>query len=670
MSYVPALPAALGVAAGIVLYAAMPSWIVACGAVLTALAAFVMRRHWAGYTLFFVAVGWGLALLHAPAQLPAQCDGLKTTWGGEVEDVKASRNAVTVTVMVDSCGGGLLHPFRCVLSLPVPTERYCPGDRVVFAGRMSGAVRCDVPDERTTALKDYVDGVVARCNVAPDDIYVTSSRMTLRRCALKCRAALRDIIYKLPVSDDLAWFLSATLLGDDSSLDTGVRDVFRRLGTAHYLAISGFHVGIMALIASIAFFPLRLWRRYGRLRYLGVIALIWFYAFVCGLAPSIVRASVIVTVFLSARVLQRQSSPYNSLCVAALLILAVSPRAINSPSFQLSFAAVLAIIAIAPRINPFKSTSSWSYRLASLVTVPLSAMVGTCLIAIVHFHNLPLLFLLPNIVLAVMLPILLAGGVVMCLCVVASIGCTALGGILDFIYAMVMRLCGGLSSMPFAELSGIYLTPFAVLLLTASVVAAALALNMRRRFLWVLSLAFAVGGAAVYVARMRLPEAEMYVTRQAGRTDVVVRDGMRCRLITSAPAHLHDDISQRLSRRYADFLSRRDCGEDISVSNDDFVWRSCSLHYPWLVFGDKVFCLAFDEDMPCDTTLHVDYMIVARAGGAKAFEKLMRCHPDTVLLSSDLPLRRASAIADSCRNHSMPAIRLSERPFCAEIKTF
>ena len=424
--------------AGIVLFGLSPSCIIPLFTLIVAFTAFIFHRQWFGFLLIFTTLGWTLSFVSRPTEPPVDSFTEKNTWNGVVEDVRATPAAVRLNVKIYDRASRHITPFRCGVLIPNPPVKFEPGDRVNFKGKLSNpSESTDLPDENSYNPKYFTEGITAHANVAPDDIEICGYRQTLRRTATRLQSELRDLIYRSPVNSQTAWFLAATLLGDDSVLAPDVRQQFRTIGAAHYLALSGFHIGIIAMLASIAFFPLKLSRRYGRMRHLFVIVLIWLYAFVCGMSPSLVRAAVLISIFLLAKVRQRHSSPYNSLCVAAILILAFSPRQLFAPGFQMSFAAVLAILIFAPRFNPFSDPGSRAYRVASFVSVPLAAMLGTCLITMVHFHRFPLLFLIPNLVLAVLLPLLLSAGVIMIVTTAVGLRLSVLGTFLDIIYNII-----------------------------------------------------------------------------------------------------------------------------------------------------------------------------------------------------------------------------------------
>ncbi len=172
----------------------------------------------------------------------------------------------------------------------------------------------------------------------------------------------------------------ALLLGLRGNIPSSLYQDFQRSGTAHILAISGLHLAIIAgilLSISVSVF--------GRRRptyFLVALSTLWLYAILAGMSPSVMRAAIMVSVFLLGAYLGRQRTMITALAFAAALMVAISPQILWSVSFQLSFAAVTGIIFLAPIFQgwgararaPNILVDSFSFTLAAiLATLPLVA---------------------------------------------------------------------------------------------------------------------------------------------------------------------------------------------------------------------------------------------------------------------------------------------------------
>ena len=204
--------------------------------------------------------------------------------------------------------------------------------------------------------------------------------------------------------DELAT-TGALTLGYKDDIDPEVRRHFQVSGAAHVLAVSGLHTGILyglvlwLLTLGGLFRPLYE-NRFGRCAISGVvIAVMWGYAWLTGMTPSVVRAVTMVTIFEVGRMVYRQAFSLNTIAAAAVLILAVRPTDLWSVSFQLSFAATTAIVSLTP-VLPFKE-GRWPQILKYIVgilVVSLAAQIGTLPITMYYFGQISCYFLLTNLI--------------------------------------------------------------------------------------------------------------------------------------------------------------------------------------------------------------------------------------------------------------------------------
>ncbi|MBU2546919.1 MAG: DNA internalization-related competence protein ComEC/Rec2 [Proteobacteria bacterium] len=210
--------------------------------------------------------------------------------------------------------------------------------------------------------------------------------------------------------------VKALTLGDQDDIEPEIREGFRRLGLAHLLAISGLHVGLVALAAYWLILKLLLlgpdwalrWDLHRTARLLALVPVL-FYASLAGGRPSTTRAAVMVVVFMLALSAGRGRDPLTALAAAALAVLAFLPGSVFTASFQLSFAAAGGIILLAPRFpaSPFAGPTSQDeappragplIRAWGLVIISASALLATGPIAAYHFQRFPALSLPANLV--------------------------------------------------------------------------------------------------------------------------------------------------------------------------------------------------------------------------------------------------------------------------------
>lgn len=212
--------------------------------------------------------------------------------------------------------------------------------------------------------------------------------------------------------------VKALLLGEKGEVSQRTKENFTSAGVAHILAISGLHIGFIALIAFIcARGALRLSQRLmlaldiNKVAAILTICPVLFYAFIAGFGTSTFRATIMIITFLLAIIIDRQRDLYNTMALAAFIITLISPPSIFHVSFQLSFVSVLAIVYLVPRFvhylslipglpaNPVPpAAKNIGKYIGLLALVSMAATLGTGPIVAYNFNRVALLGFLSNIV--------------------------------------------------------------------------------------------------------------------------------------------------------------------------------------------------------------------------------------------------------------------------------
>ena len=206
--------------------------------------------------------------------------------------------------------------------------------------------------------------------------------------------------------DELAT-LGALTLGCKEDLDPALRRSFQRSGAAHVLAVSGLHTGIiyavlLALFTCFGRCKPMYDNRLGRIALSSaVIVCMWGYALLTGMTPSVVRSVLMLSVVEVGRMGYRQAVSLNTLALAALLILLFRPRDLFSVSFQLSFAAVAAILLFGGGLVqvfrlPFPPRFRAGRYVADLLGISVAAQLGTLPVALYCFGQCSNWFMLTN----------------------------------------------------------------------------------------------------------------------------------------------------------------------------------------------------------------------------------------------------------------------------------
>ena len=240
-----------------------------------------------------------------------------------------------------------------------------------------------------------------------------------KNLSLVCRAELMrenllQIYRKQALDENEFEILSALTLGYKRELDPETKRVFSASGASHVLAVSGLHVGIVFWVISIFFGFMKKYKT-GRLFFaVVVISVLWFYAFLTGLSPSVMRASAMFSIFVIGENINRKSNIYNSLSASAFLILLINPNNLFDIGFQLSYAAVFGIVYLQPKIEKIIVVKSKYLKFFwSLITVSFAAQVTTFPLTTYYFGQFPTYFLITNMLVIPAVMILIPLGILM-----------------------------------------------------------------------------------------------------------------------------------------------------------------------------------------------------------------------------------------------------------------
>ncbi|MDI9570044.1 MAG: DNA internalization-related competence protein ComEC/Rec2 [Pseudomonadota bacterium] len=274
-------------------------------------------------------------------------------------------------------------------------------------------------------------GILARGFIADDSRIALLRRglgNPLRRRLEEARERIRVFV------DSRAPFpereiIKACVLGDQQGIPREIREAFSKTGVSHIIAISGFNMGLVAffsifLVRSLLRrFPYLLLRfEMDRVAVLFAIPPVLLYTFIAGAGMSVLRATLMILAFMIALIAVRNRDLYNTLAMAALIVLVFHPPALFDISFQLSFAAVAAILFLAPRLTallprPTPSDQEKAPLLPRLLgrlrrqtalflIVSLSAMIGTMPLIALYFNRISLVAFPANMVIVPILGIL------------------------------------------------------------------------------------------------------------------------------------------------------------------------------------------------------------------------------------------------------------------------
>lgn len=221
----------------------------------------------------------------------------------------------------------------------------------------------------------------------------------LRNLSNRIRIVLLDIYRRAGLQGNELAVASALVLGYKADLDDILRGAYSASGAMHVLAVSGLHVGIIYLIFSSVLNFIPFLRQKKWIKSLVLLCILWLYALVTGMPPSVMRAATMFSFIIAGEALRRRAYIYNSITASAFLLLAINPALLYDVGFQLSYTAVAAIVFFHPKIYSLLSFNKWLPDQAwNLTCVSIAAQIGTAPLSLFYFHQFPTYFALTNFV--------------------------------------------------------------------------------------------------------------------------------------------------------------------------------------------------------------------------------------------------------------------------------
>lgn len=274
---------------------------------------------------------------------------------------------------------------------------------------------------------------------------------------------------------------SALVLGVTDGLDNELLNAYAATGAMHVLAVSGLHISIIYMLILGMLRPLnntpvgRWW-----LAALSLIIL-WGYAFVTGLSPSVLRAVTMFTFVAIAKAWNRQANIYNILAASAFCLLLYEPYLIVSVAFQLSYLAVLGIVYLQPGMyNLWEPTSRFWDEVWKITTVSIAAQLATFSLGLLYFHQFPNYFLLSNLlVIPISFAVLILGLVVLAISFIAPLAALC-GWLLLWTIKALNAVVFTVESFPYSLIDHVYINTLQSWLLMIAIICCVLLFQFRK----------------------------------------------------------------------------------------------------------------------------------------------------------------------------------------------
>jgi competence protein ComEC len=266
--------------------------------------------------------------------------------------------------------------------------------------------------------------------------------------------------YLSPKSRGIA---STLLLGERIDLGKDIIETFTKTGTMHVLSVSGMHVALVVYLFSFLLFFLNHSLKARFLKAIIIISLVWFYALITGLAPSIVRAAIMISLVVIAKANVKQVNIFNVLSLSAFILLLYNPFYLVDVGFQLSYLAVAGLIYIQPKVSLlYQPDHKILQYIWSTMSVSIAAQIATAPVSLFYFHQFPIYFVWSNIFIVLPAMLIMYIGILFLATTFLAPLSKLLGLILDYIIQFTIYGLKLIEEIPNANLTQIWLNFFEI----------------------------------------------------------------------------------------------------------------------------------------------------------------------------------------------------------------
>ncbi len=281
----------------------------------------------------------------------------------------------------------------------------------------------------------------------------------------------------------------ALLIGYKNDLDNEIVRAYSKTGVVHIIAISGLHLGLIYFLLIWVLDRIPIIKKSKSIKCTIVILSLWMFSLITGSSASVLRSAVMFTCMAFGKLLNKESSIYNSLCASAFILLVYNPNFLWDVGFQLSYMAIIGIVLLQKPIQHMISTNGFVQRkLWEMTSITLAAQIFTFPICLFYFHQFPVLFLISNLVSVPLSTMILFMEIVL----ISFSGVPVLSDFVGLLTVQSIKLLNGyisfISNLPYSNIDHIYSDFMSTVILYAFLITVILLCFRKNKFYLKLSL--------------------------------------------------------------------------------------------------------------------------------------------------------------------------------------
>jgi len=228
-------------------------------------------------------------------------------------------------------------------------------------------------------------------------VHKVPEKRNFRHKALIIRERIIDMYQSRGITGRNLALVAAMTVGEKGLLDQDQKEIFVKAGIMHIMAVSGLHAVVLSMFVFNLLFFLK--RRFNLLRIIVALLILWAFAFVTGLTPSVMRATLMFSFIQAGNLLKRPANSMNSVLASAFVLIILRPSVIFDAGFLLSYSAVIFIIAFYRELwSRFHFKNFIADKIWQSTVVTIAAQAGTLTLSIMLFNRFPVYFLVTNLI--------------------------------------------------------------------------------------------------------------------------------------------------------------------------------------------------------------------------------------------------------------------------------
>lgn len=458
-----------------------------------------------------------------------------------------------------------------------------------------------------------------------------------------------ELLLQQNISVSSRQLLSALVLGDKRGVNKVLKNRFSNLGLAHSLALSGLHIG---LIYGIFAFLLRLIFKYKpRLQSLILVLILIFYALLTGLSPSVLRASLMFLLYAFALAVNRRTTPFNIVCLSALILLIYDANLLYDIGFQLSYAAVFGILYFHRFFKRYLSNRFIAVKfIVGLAFVSISAQLSTGLLSVYYFNQFPLSFLWANVLVLPLITCLLYAGVFYLFLLILGLQFEFVDAVIDGVVAVLLRLLSFIEQYSFSSVQ-LYLSGYELFYAYGLLLLVCLVYLEKKYRLLPLMYVYVLAGTLIYYCSKVSHSKALFIN--ASKSSLLIS------ITANGEQVLLSDRLEGAAYLLGDYALMRaiSCTDTLSLSSEyqnEFIRTEGAV----LAFFDQQLLVVNDEAVKNGCHLDVDVLIL------RSFRKDWRAlneyfSPTVVLLDPRIYRRHRNLLSEKWEDLDVRVVDLS-----------